>query len=78
MDTYNLTYDELQKKDCTNKKEAFSVWPPSIAFVRERLIMTDTKINLGAIIGDNLAFTGASNSNLEYLMAENKKSVKNL
>jgi len=38
----------------------------------------DTKKNPKAIDTTNLAFAGVSKSNIEYLMAENRKMVKKL
>jgi len=69
MDTYNLTYNELQKNIIQVRKKHFPNYLASLAFIRERVIMMDTGKNPGAIFIANLAFTGAIMSNMDYLMA---------
>ena len=72
METYNLTYDKLQKKivEATNKHFLDDLTSP--AFIGERVTVTHTKRNLGAISATKLAFAGATKSNMDYLMVENK------
>ena len=41
-------------------------------FIRERLIVTKSRINLNAIDVANMAFVEVTKSNTEYLMVENK------
>jgi len=50
----------------------------SPSLIRERVIVIDTRRNLDAIVVVNLAFVGATKSNINYLMAEYKKLAKNL
>lgn len=50
----------------------------SPTFIRERVIVTDTKRNLEAIGATNLAFTGATKSNTNYLMGDKRKMAMNL
>lgn len=78
MDTYNLSYDELQKKIVQACKKNFPDDLASPAFIRESVIVTNTRKNPNAIVITNLAFIGAEKSNIEYLMAKNKKLAKKL
>lgn len=76
--TYNLSYDELQKNIVQERKKYFPDDLSSPTFIRESVIMTDTRRNLGAIATTNLAFTGATKSNIDYLMVEKKFLQNNL
>lgn len=50
----------------------------SPTFIRERVIVADTRKNLNAIVTANLAFASAENSGTDYLMAKNKELAKKL
>lgn len=78
MDMYNLTYDELQNKIVKVRNKHFPDGLTSLAFIRERVILTNTKRNLESIVAAKLAFTDATKSNMQYLMAKNKQMEKNL
>lgn len=78
MDTYNLLYDELQKKIIQTQKKHFLDDLAFLAFMRERVIVADTRRDPEAIASTNLAFAGAVKSNTQCLMAENKQLAKNL
>lgn len=73
MDTYNLSYDELQKNIVQACKKNFLDDLALPTFIRERVIMVDTRKNPNSIVTSNFAFTSATNLNTEYLMAKNKK-----
>lgn len=72
MDMHNLTYDKLQKNIVQAKKKHFPNNLASLVFIRERVIVTETRRNPGTITAAKMAFAGASTSNTEYLMANNK------
>jgi len=78
MDMYNMTYDELKKKIVQEWKKHFPYDLASPTFIRGRLIMIGNRRNPSAIFAANLAFTGAKESNINYLMAENKQLAKKL
>lgn len=71
MDTYNLTYNETQKKIVQVRKKYFSEDLTSLVFIRERVIVIYTMINPKAIVAAKLAFTSATKSN-------NRKMENNL
>lgn len=62
IDTYNLTYDEILKNIANVRKKHFLDNLTSPTFVRERVIMTNTKRDPGAIFVTNLASVGATKS----------------
>jgi len=76
MDTYNLTYEELHKNIVQVRKKHFLDDLASVAFIKEKVIVTNTIRNPRAIATANLAFAGASKSNTNYLMDEKKKLIK--
>lgn len=78
MDTYNLTYDELQKIIVQARKKHFLDDLTSSTFIRERVIVTNTRRNMNVIVAANLAFIGIIKSNMEYLMTEKKQLEKDL
>lgn len=78
MDTYNLTYDELQKKIVQARKKKFPDDLTSLAFIRERVIIMDTRRKPEAIAAANLAFACATKSNIEYIVVENRLMEQNL
>lgn len=75
---YDLTYDELHKNIVQVRKKHFLDDLAYPSFIRERMIVTGTRINTGSIVVTNLAFTSALKSNTKYLMAKNKQLEKNL
>jgi len=50
----------------------------SLTFMRETIIVADTRKNPNTIAMANLAFAGGVKSNIEYLMAKNKQLENNL
>jgi len=47
-------------------------------FIRERVIVTDTRRNIEAIIVANFSFISETKSNIGYLMVEIREMEKNL
>jgi len=78
MDTYNLLYDEVHKKIVQLCKKHFLYELASLASIRERVIMVDTRRDLEAIASSNMAFIGEEKSNTQRLMVNNNKLAKNL
>lgn len=77
-DTYNLSYDELQKNIVQLRKNIFVDDLVSLYFMREMLILADTRRDPEAISLANLAFAGAKRSKTQCLVAKNKKMENNL
>lgn len=77
MDIYSLTYNELQKKIVQESKKHFPNDLTHLAFIKEKVIMMNTKNNSEAIAATNLAFTRASKSNTLF-NGQEKKMEKNL
>lgn len=50
----------------------------SLAFIKKRVIVLDTRKHPTAISQDSLAYAGATNSNVQYLIVKNEKLEKNL
>jgi len=78
METHNMAYNELQKNIVQAWKKHFPDDLASLPFLKERVIVRNTKRNLGAIAIANLAFASATKSNTEYLMAKKRQFSKNL
>lgn len=60
MDTYNWTYDGFKKKIVQVRKKHFFNDLASPTFIGERVIVTESRRNTGAIVATNLAFIGAT------------------
>lgn len=78
MDTYNMSYDELQNKIVKVCQKNFSGDLQYPAFIRERVIVANTRRNLEAIATTKFTFTDVAKSNTQYMMAEKNKFAKNL
>lgn len=57
MDTYILNYDEFQKNIVQARKKHFLDDLTSPTYIRERVIVMDTRRNPKGIVATNLAFT---------------------
>lgn len=79
MDIYNLTYNELQNRITHERKKHLpnDLSHPTFMHI-ERVIITNTRRNPQTISIANLAFTGASKENIDFLMVEDKKMEKDL
>ena len=78
VDVYNLSFDELQKKIIQAQRKNFSDDHTSIAFVRKRVIVANTRKHPNAISEANLTFAREMRSNIQYLTIENEKLAQNL
>jgi len=78
METYNFTYEELKKKIVQARKRHFLDNLASSTFIRESMIVTYTRRNLGVVVASKLTLASATMSNTKYLMEENKQLAKNL
>lgn len=63
MDIYILTYDELQKKIVEARKKHFSDDLTHPTFIKEKVIVMDTRENLEAISAMNFSFILTCKSN---------------
>ena len=78
MYVHNMSFDEFQKRIVQSWRNHFPDDHAATAFVGERVIVVDTMNNPNVIIEANVAFAGASRSNIHYLMIENEKLAQNL
>lgn len=78
MDVDNLSFDELQKKIVLVRRKKFPDDHTSLTFIKERLIVSDTRKHPTALVEANLAYAGAIRSNVKYLTIKNKQLEKNL
>jgi len=73
MDVYNMSFAEFQKMIIQARKKNFLDDHSSLEFVRERVIVEDTKKHPNSIIEAKLAFSGATISSIQYLMPKNEQ-----
>lgn len=78
MDIFSVTFDELQKKILQERNKKFPGDLTHHDFIKEKVIIMDTKKNHEVIVATNIAFVGASKPNIEYLMVENRQMENNL
>lgn len=76
MDMYNLSFNEFYKRIVQACRKHFQDDHTSLAFIKERVIVLDTKKNITSIV--KIILAKATISNVYYLMAKNDKLVKNL
>jgi len=65
MDVYNLSFDEFQNKIVQARRNHFLDDHAPPTFIRERVIVANTKKNPNVIIIANLAFAGAMILNIQ-------------
>jgi len=73
---YNMAYGNLHKRIVQVRKKHLPRNLTSLAFIRERVIMTDTRRNPGVVVTAKFSFAGVSKSNTNYLLVE-KKELEN-
>lgn len=73
MVKYNMSYDELRKNIIQARKKNFRYDITSLAFIRERLIVANTRRNLKAISSTKFSFAGVEKSSTQYLMVNKNK-----
>jgi len=73
MDVYNFSIDEFQRRIVQAWRNHFLDEHASHAFIRERVIVLDTRKHPNSIIEANSAYERATRSNIQYLMAENEQ-----
>lgn len=78
MDVYNLSFKRFQKRIIQAQRKYFPDDHASPAFIKERVIVSDTKKHPIAISEANLAYAGETRSNVQCLMTENEQLEKNL
>lgn len=60
MDMYNMTYEKLQKKIVQERRKHFPNDLASPAFIKERVIVTYTRINPNSISTINFSLTSVA------------------
>lgn len=78
MDVYNLSFHELQNRIVQAWRNQFLDDHASLAFIKERVIVSDTRKHPNAIVKAILAYEGETRSNVQYLMAKNEQLAHNL
>jgi len=76
MDVYNLSFDELQKSITQARGKHFLDDHASPTFIKERVIVSDTRRHPTTLSEAILTYTGATSSYVTYLMAENEQLAK--
>lgn len=64
MDAYNLSLDELKKRIVQAQHKHFPDDQDSPAFIKERVIVLDTRKHTTPIAEASLAYAGATRSNV--------------
>lgn len=73
VDVYNLSFDELKNNILQARRKHFLDDCVSPAFIKVRVIVSETRKHPIALVEANLAYAEAINSNVKFLMAENEK-----
>jgi len=73
-----MSYDKFRKKIVQAQRKNFPNNHTSPAFIREMVIVVDTRKNPNVISEANLAFVAITRSNINYLMNKNEKLAQKL
>ena len=78
MDVYNLSFDKLQKRIVQVWRKHFLDDHTLPTFIKERVIVLDTRQHPTALAEAGLAYARETSSNVKFLLAENEKIANNL
>lgn len=78
MDVYHLSFDEYQKRIVQARRKHFPDDHTSSTFIKERVIVSNTRKHPPTIAQASLAYAGATSSNVQYLTIENEQLEMNL
>jgi len=71
MDVSNISFNKFQRRIVQAWRNHFLDDRASLGFIRENVIVSDTKKHPNFISEANLAYAGATRSNIQYLTTEN-------
>lgn len=78
MDVYNISFDKLLNNIVQARRKYFLDDHTSPTFIKERVIVSNTRQHPTALTEANLAYAGETTSNVKYAMAKNEQMTKNL
>lgn len=78
MDVYNISFDKLHNGIIQVWRKKFSNDHSLPTFIKERVIVLDTRKCIASLAERRFTYAGETSSNVKYLMTENEKLEKDL